>query len=93
MWVELVNKGDWGATRIHLGKNGPAVPAGPLKIQWPDDSVETLNVYLKKVSNSVDDMGHSFTTLSEVPYVMLEHFGAEFEMPLHKLGVKAWRNV
>lgn len=92
MWCDLVNKGDWGSTRIHLGKDGPAVPAGPLKVMWPDGSVETLHVQLKRVSNSVDDMGHAYTSVSEVPYVVIEHYGAEFEMPLHKTGVKGWKN-
>ena len=94
MWCELINTGDWGAARIHIGKDGPPVPARPLNVQWTDGTEETLDIRLKKITNTVTvgDMGHVYTSVSEVPYVVVKHYGPGFEMPLHKTGVKAWRD-
>lgn len=103
-WHKPVMMDDWGHKTVHAGNPNPrgggwssrnspipAIGKGKIRVRWPDGTEEEVAVHTKTEHGTVSDMGHSYATSSELPYITVQHHGAAISVLLTDAGCEVFR--
>lgn len=102
MKFHKINKiDDWGQISYIIGnvvkssagtistssQTSPIVKAGIYTIKWKSGRVEDVKIFTKKVSETINDMGHSYEVTSDIPFLSLDYYGNKIEVELSQLDI------
>lgn len=93
-WVRPILREEAGQKCVTLGTNthAPRISAGPLKVLWPNGTIEDVVVVIKRETAKTKMLGESYSITSNIPYISVNHNGAKIDVELVKSNVRVWKD-
>ncbi len=89
-WVRLELHNEWGAYYWGFAVHEPVRLPARVRVRWPsgDETIERVEKR-RSFAYHLNDMGHESVVRSEVEVLVIEERGAELELMLDRVEVRA----